>query len=476
MGVRTWLHRIRQVFIFSLLAFASNFEYGFSTTYLNTPVEQFKVFLNESFEKMDKTMTETTYSILWNLILNIWFVGFFIGIWFSPLLNDRFGRKVGFLIGCGMALIGAVLRLFAVIFYRPELLIAGRFLTSMCEAVTYQSCILYLQECSPTEKRGMMTFLSEITYSSMCLFGMMLGTRQLLGDDLVALMTFAVPFCTFFFIALFFLPETPKFLLIARSNRPAAERSVRFYHGSDSDVDTVLKEIVMEAEDESEAVASWKSIKEIFTEPHLRRAVILSISALQNTVALWSMLLSSTYFLEQIQLDQSVASWSSTAMTLGYVLGTIAGSTWIERLGRRTILLSFTVVDNILLVLYVACAELSPLVNGFKYGCLVLLVAYAFVYGSGVGPISWFISSELVPQKYRSITQSTCYSLNTIIVVILTFSILPLYSVVGTYAFLILYTIPSTISIFILYFYLPETKGREIHEIVAELRGKTKSS
>ncbi|KIH66180.1 hypothetical protein ANCDUO_03491 [Ancylostoma duodenale] len=145
-------------------------------------------------------------------------------------------------------------------------------------------------------------------------------------------------------------------------------------------------------------------------------------------------------------------------------------------LGRRTILLSFTVVDNILLVLYVACAELSPLVNGFKYGCLVLLVAYAFVYGSGVGPISWFISSELVPQKYRSITQSTCYSLNTIIVVILTFSILPLYSVVGTYAFLILYTIPSTISIFILYFYLPETKGREIHEIVAELRGKTKSS
>ncbi|VDM73468.1 unnamed protein product, partial [Strongylus vulgaris] len=83
---------------------------------------------------------------------------------------------------------------------------------------------------------------------------------------------------------------------------------------------------------EGEEPTSWKSIKEIFTEPHLRRAVILSISALQNTVALWSMLLSSTYFLEQIDLDQAVASWSSTAMTLGYVLGTIVGSTWIERL------------------------------------------------------------------------------------------------------------------------------------------------
>ncbi|KAK6042348.1 hypothetical protein COOONC_20147 [Cooperia oncophora] len=136
-----------------------------------------------------------------------------------------------------------------------------------------------------------------------------------------------------------------------------------------------------EAEDETETATSWKSAKELFTEPHLRRAVLLSISALQNTVALWSMLLSSTYFLEEIGLDQAVASWSSTAMTLGYVLGTLAGSTWIERFGRRTILLSFTIVDNLLLVFYVVCAEMSPIVKQFRYSCLVLLIAYAFVYG-----------------------------------------------------------------------------------------------
>ncbi|XGW09584.1 hypothetical protein V3C99_011678 [Haemonchus contortus] len=476
MSFSIWMDRIRQVFIFSIVAFASNFEYGFSTTYLNTPVEEFKVFLNESFTKMGRTMTESTYTMLWNLILNIWFVGFIIGIWFNPLLNDKFGRKIGFLVGCGIALLGAVLRLLAICVYRPELLIIGRFLTALCEAITYQSCILYLQECSPTHKRGMMTFLSEISYSSMCFVGMMLGTRQMLGGDLTALMTFAIPFCAFFFVALFFLPETPKFLLISRSNLPAAERSVRFYHGSDCDVDTVIKEIILEAEDETQTALSWKSVKELFTEPHLRMAILLSISALQNTVGLWSMLLSSTYFLEEIGLDEAVASWSSTAMTLGYTVGTLAGTTWIERIGRRTILLSFTIVDNIILVLYVVCAELSPVAKQFKYCCLVLLILYAFVYGSGVGPISWFISSELVPQKYRSLTQSTCYSLNSVIVVILTFSILPLYRVIGSYAFLTLYTTPSVISIIIMYCHLPETKGREIHEIVSELRGKTKSS
>ncbi|WKX94938.1 hypothetical protein Q1695_011857 [Nippostrongylus brasiliensis] len=409
MGASVWMNRIRQVFIFSIVALASNFEYGFSTTYLNTPVEQFKVFLNESYAKRGHIMTESTYTMLWNLILNIWFVGFFIGIWFSPLLNDKFGRKIGFIIGCTVALLGAVLRLLAVCLYQPILLIVGRFLTAMCEAVTYQSCILYLQECSPTHKRGMMTFLSEISYSFMCLVGMMLGTSQMLGDDLVALMTFAVPFCMFFLAALFFMPETPKFLLISRMDSAAAKRSVRFYHGSDCDVDKVITEIILESEShETQTATTWSSIKELFTEPHLRRAILLSISALQNTVALWSMLLSSTYFLEEIGLDRAVASWSSTAMTLGYVLGTVAGSTWIEKFGRRTILLSFTITDNIVLILYVICAEMSAIVGQFKYFCLVLLILYAFIYGSGVGPISWFISSELVPLKYRSLTQSTC--------------------------------------------------------------------
>uniref|UniRef100_A0A0K0DRQ6 MFS domain-containing protein n=1 Tax=Angiostrongylus cantonensis TaxID=6313 RepID=A0A0K0DRQ6_ANGCA len=93
MGLRVWLNRVLQVFIFTVVAFASNFENGFSTTYLNTPVEQFKAYLNESYLRKGKTMTEPIYAMMWNSILNIWFVGFFIGIWFSPILNDRFGRK-----------------------------------------------------------------------------------------------------------------------------------------------------------------------------------------------------------------------------------------------------------------------------------------------------------------------------------------------------------------------------------------------
>ena len=57
-------------------------------------------------------------------------------------------------------------------------------------------------------------------------------------------------------------------------------------------------------------------------------------------------------------------------------------------------------------------------------------------------------------------------------VVITTFTLLPLYNVVGSFAFLILYSGPCCLAIMYLFRFLPETKGKEIHEIVHKLKGK----
>jgi hypothetical protein len=52
----------------------------------------------------------------------------------------------------------------------------------------------------------------------------------------------------------------------------------------------------------------------------------------------------------------------------------------------------------------------------------------------------------------------------------LTSCVIPLYKIVGPSAFLVLYIGPGLLAWAILYMKLPETKGREIHEIVAELK------
>lgn len=41
------------------------------------------------------------------------------------------------------------------------------------------------------------------------------------------------------------------------------------------------KTLIKEAEEEEQITTTWNSVKELFTEPHLRRAILLSIAALQ---------------------------------------------------------------------------------------------------------------------------------------------------------------------------------------------------
>ncbi|EFO85799.1 hypothetical protein CRE_01576 [Caenorhabditis remanei] len=485
---------LRQLGIFVLISLAANFNYGFSTTYVNTSVDEFKTFLNTSLSRRHVFMSEHKYDFIWNIFLNCWFVGYFIGVWFSPIFNDRFGRKVGFLIGNSTAFIASILQCLSIIWYCPELLIASRFITSICMAVTYQSCILFLQECSPTHLRGSFSFLSEVSYSLMTMVGSFLGQDYILGSHIFWLCFFVVPFCFLFTLALFILPETPKFLLISKENEVKAIESVKYYHGMDSDAKQVLEDIrkeaecEMDSESENSTTTGLQKMKELFTEPHLRMALILSVSALTNTVGLWALLLSSTFFLENANVESEIAEWSTTAMSLAYVSGTITGGVIIERVGRRKLLLLFTFLNNLALLAFVFFAKIRILIDPMKYGCLGALIVYGYTYGlvdfsyldffinassrTGVGPISWFISSELVPQKHRSVAQSVAYAINTIMVVITTFTVLPLYSLIGSYAFLILYSIPSFISMLILFRYLPETKGREIHEIVNELKRK----
>uniref|UniRef100_A0A915A5M2 Major facilitator superfamily (MFS) profile domain-containing protein n=2 Tax=Parascaris univalens TaxID=6257 RepID=A0A915A5M2_PARUN len=459
-------NQVKLFLICCSLALSCNFQYGFSSTCFNTPVASFKIYLNESITSQGFTFTEETYEWMWNLLLNVWFIGFFFGLWISPILNDRYGRKVGFICGTSFSLIASILRFLGIILKIPQLLFVGRIIASITAAVMYQSLILYIQECSPTHLRGMMSFTSEMSYASMCVLGLALGTDEIFGLKLNYLFGFPIIPCLLAVIVLLPIPETPKFLLITKNNQKGAKKSVEFFHGESVDLQNVLSEIEKESDEESSS-----SLKEIFSTPYLRKATIISCLALQNTVSLWAILLSSTYFLRTVRVQDNISAWSSTVMGIAYAAGTLLGFLIVERLPRRCLLLTFSTLDTLCLAVFVACAAVSSIWEWTKYGCLISFLAFGFIYGAGVGPVSWILCTELVPQRHRSLVQSLCYSINTIMVVISTFAVLPLYSVVGAYAFLILYIVPSAGCISYLYKNLPETMGREIYEIVADLKG-----
>lgn len=69
------------------------FQLGYVASYPNTAFLAFRTFFNESFEQRGEELTESWFSWLWAVVLNVWFVGFLCGTWLSPTVADRRGRK-----------------------------------------------------------------------------------------------------------------------------------------------------------------------------------------------------------------------------------------------------------------------------------------------------------------------------------------------------------------------------------------------
>ncbi|RCN41173.1 hypothetical protein ANCCAN_12908 [Ancylostoma caninum] len=123
------------------------------------------------------------------------------------------------------------------------------------------------------------------------------------------------------------------------------------------------------------------------------------------------------------------------------------------------------------LVLYVVCAETRYLFDPIKYGCLAMFVLFGYTFGSGVGPVARFIGIELAPLSYRSMLTAVCFAENTVMSFLLAFAVLPLFNLIGPSAFLVLFVGPSALCTLYLYIYLPETRGRNIDEIICALKG-----
>lgn len=232
-----------------ILASSSNFQLGFSITFMNTAVDEFKRFFNQSY--VDRGMfvprlfwrsyylgyghlTESRFDWLWSLFLNMWFVGFGTGLWMNLFFNDHVGRKSWLgdanfkylntlrrisvdvcleyswirssVSGClHRSIRGDDLRSFrhsTWLFYS-----SGPFIPSLGTAVTYQSLILMLQvnytitqcykrsvfqECSPTRIRGLLSCVSEICVSLFAVYGTFVGMKSVMGSNLPLLVGSAI--------------------------------------------------------------------------------------------------------------------------------------------------------------------------------------------------------------------------------------------------------------------------------------------
>jgi MFS family permease len=217
------------------------------------------------------------------------------------------------------------------------------------------------------------------------------------------------------------------------------------------------------------------NIWQVWHDRPIKNAVILAM--LLNNAVSFSGIMAYSFFgvflLKAIGFSEESAGYANAAAASLCIVSSITSTFVIEKTGRKklimTSLISLASLNLLVMLLIILFNETHAHFLGYLF--IALLCAFLFVFSFGIGSISWFLASELAPPQACCSVQSLAISTQYLTSFISPIIYFPLESIVGPYSFLI-FIVPLYFTAYYFHRNLPETRNREISDIMIDLRGK----
>ncbi|KIH46669.1 transporter, major facilitator family protein [Ancylostoma duodenale] len=436
-----------------LVALGGPFNFGYQLLITNPAQEAFLQFLNDShFLNKNEYLEREQLEGRWSFIISIFFWGCTTGALLIRGLSEKFGRK--------NALQQTNAATYAI----------ARFLLGFSITISLGTAPMFITECSPKECRGVTSLTNGVVLQVAVVVGAVLAMPQLFGtvEDWWKLYALELLLTIVVMIFVPFIHDSPGFLH-SRGLGHASQRSLSFYHNIDGDA---LKLTIKQLEEENGNGQQF-GLLSVWRDPASRRGTLI------GAVVMLSMAMSGiaaiNAFAFEILLSTGLsvlqASVGNIVICLMSVLGILTSSFVIDRFGRRILLLSTYSLLGIINIV------IASLMFGFEYAKVVALgypllaaiCVFNFVFAAGPGPVSLFITGELVGQSGRGAACTWVNVLMCLLRSLLTASYLPLKNLIGQPAsYFLLFFPPMVFTVFLLYFFLPETKGKTPSEVEEE--------
>ena len=399
-------------------------------------------------------------SVEQEMVVAIQAVGSMFGACFGGYVCDYIGRirTVGLCVFMFMA--GAIVLYFS---NTLAMLCIGRIIIGIGISVSSIADVAFLAEVSPAEYRGAVIS----TYDLGVTLGILLA--YLVNSFLTswrAMFLLPVPFAVLWYLLMYFLPESPRWLLLVEQHEEALNSLTRIYGGIEEahrSLEVASSSIMQEKNARTliflDFVYKWK----------LQLGLVLFLMISQQLSGNAVLLTYRPDVYSNSTDDDSSDDTDTFIIILGCVkvLGTSIALYFVDRIGRR------------LLLLVGICAmcfswPLIILAGFFNSPTLAVIGACLVVtsYSVSFGCLSWVIVSEIFPDEYRS--RAIGFSL--IINWLFNFAVMSSYISMsegltesGAFAFYLLMCILSLVAG---YYFVPETKSRDHIEINADLISK----
>ena len=401
-------------------------------------------------------------------------VGSIIGVLFAGILSDKFGRKSTMILS---AILFSTSAIGCAVCMDFNQLVVYRIIGGVGIGVVSIISPLYISEVAVAQYRGRLVSLYQLAVT-IGFLGAYLVNYQLLGystSNPDAAGWWSLIFVTevwrgmlgmetlpaiLFFIIIFFIPESPRWLILKGKEERATSILERIYVSSKEALFqlTETKSVIT-----SESKSEWR----LLLQPGIMKAVVIGvcIAMLGQFMGVNAVLYYGPSIFENAGLSGGDSLFYQVLVGLVNTLTTILALVIIDKVGRKKLVyygVSGMVVSLILIATYFIYGESLGISSIFL---LVFFLFYVFCCAVSICAVVFVLLSEMYPTRVRGLAMSIAgfaLWIGTYLIGQLTPWMLQNLTPAGTFLLFAIMCVPYMLIVWKL---VPETTGKSLEEI-----------
>ncbi len=412
-------------------------------------------YLNHDFSLSARMQGVATASVL---------VGATIGAAGAGAISDAFGRRRVILAVALLFVLGA---LGSAASDGLPLLLAARTVVGIAIGIASMLTPLYLAEIAPKERRGGIVSLNQfcITFGILVSYLVDYAFSGVTGNWRWMLGMGAVPGLVLF-LGMLVLPESPRWL--AGHNRLDDARSALRRMRDSDDIEPELHELRTDLRRDGKLVP-WSALWAHGARKPLIVGVALAV--FQQVTGINTVIYYAPIIFQHAGLSSASVSILATAgVGLVNVIMTVVAMRLLDTAGRRVLLL-WGLAGMIAMLLLLAGGFAVGVGGWVAWVTVAGVAAYVGFFAIGLGPVFWLLISEIFPLavRGRGMSVATVANWGSNFAVTLVFP--GVVEALGSAAAFLAFAVFSVAALVFTWRVVPETNGRSLEEIEAQLEG-----
>ncbi len=421
-------------------------------------------------QSLQKYLTQQYGSFIHGITVSSALIGCIIGGLLSSSFSSYLGRKKSLQVAAILFIISSLLSGYPeFLFFDPGNSSVGllimfnlyRILGGIGVGLASAISPMYISEISPSAIRGTLVSWNQfaIIFGMLVVyfvnFGITHGETQQWIDAVgwrYMFMTAAIP-SVIFFLLLFFVPETPRYLTLVNKQQEALTVLNKIY-SSKQHAQNVLNQILS-------TKSNTKDVKApLFSFGKTVVIVGILLSVFQQFIGINVALYYAPRIFENLGAGSNASMIQTVVMGLVNVIFTLIAIIYVDKFGRKPLL----IIGSTGMTIGMLGMSILAANGAFGVITLVFMVIYTASFMMSWGPIIWVLLSEIFPNRIRSSAMAIAVAVQWLANFTITSTYPSMMDISGTmtYGF---YGLMSLLSCLFVWKFVPETKGKTLEEL-----------